>query len=114
MGGSPIRQWSRNRVVLVGSLSAVGALTIAGLGAGPAFAARPAASQTWTIVHGSRLAPNNVLNGLAVVSKRLAWAVGIEGFSSNGTVPGRPVIERWNGRAGSRVRLPSSWPGGLG
>jgi len=98
---------------LVGSISAVGALAV-GLGAGPAFAARPAASRAWTIVHGARLAPNNALNGLAVVSRRLAWAAGIEGFSSNGTMPGRPLIERWNGRAWSRVRLPSIWPGGLG
>jgi hypothetical protein len=47
------------------------------------------------------------------VSKRLAWAVGSEGFSSNGTVPGRPLIERWNGRAWSVARLPSTWKGGL-
>jgi len=95
-------------------LSVVSALTVGGIGAETALAAGPAARQTWTIVHGARLAPNNVLNGLAVVNKRLAWAAGIEGFSSDGTVPGRPVIERWNGRAWARVRLPSIWPGDLG
>ena len=114
MTASPVRQRSRNRVVLAGLLSATCALTVGGLGAGPVLAATPAGSRTWTIVHGARLAPNNVLNDLAVVSKRLAWAAGIEGFSSNGTVSGRPLIERWNGRAWSRVRLPSTWPGGFG
>src|SRR5215469_938718 len=114
MTASPVRQRSRNRVVLAGLLSATCALTVGGLGAGPVLAATPAASRTWTIVHGARLAPNNVLNDLAVISKRLAWAAGIEGFSSNGTVSGRPLIERWNGRAWSRVRLPSTWPGGFG
>jgi len=99
---------------LTGLLTAVGALTVGGLGAGPALAARQAPSHTWTIVHGPRLAPNNALNDLAVVSKRLAWAAGIEGFSSNGTMPGRPLIERWNGHAWSHVRLPSTWPGGFG
>jgi hypothetical protein len=83
------------------------------MGAGTAFAAAPATSPSWAIVPGPRLAPNNVLNGLAVVSKGLAWAVGIEGFSSNGDRPGHPVIARWNGHAWSRSRLPSAWPGGL-
>jgi hypothetical protein len=76
-------------------------------------AAAPASGVSWRIVRGPVLAPNNVLNGLAVVSKRLAWAVGSEGFSSNGKVPGRPVVERWNGRSWSAERLPTTWPGGL-
>jgi hypothetical protein len=76
----------------------------------PAHASAPAA---WAIVRGPRLAPNNALNGVAAVSARLAWAVGIEGFSSNGATPGRPVIERWNGRSWSVAQLPSAWPGGL-
>jgi hypothetical protein len=111
MAASPVRQVPGNRAILAGLLAA---LTVASLGTAPALAAGPAASQTWTIVRGPRLAPNNVLNGLAAVSKRLAWAVGIEGFSSNGSRPGSPLIERWNGRAWSRARLPSAWPGGLG
>jgi len=65
-------------------------------------------------VPGARLAPNSALDGVAVVSKRLAWAVGTEGFSSDGKRPGRPVIERWNGRSWSLDRLPSTWPGDLG
>ena len=76
----------------------------------PAPASAPAA---WAIVRGPRLAPNDVLNGVVAVSARLAWAVGIEGFSSNGATPGRPVIERWNGRSWSVAQLPSTWPGGL-
>ena len=76
----------------------------------PASASAPAG---WAIVRGPRLAPNDVLNGVVAVSARLAWAVGIEGFSSNGATPGRPVIERWNGRSWSVAQLPSAWPGGL-
>ena len=76
----------------------------------PASASAPAG---WAIVRGPRLAPNDVLNGVVAVSARLAWAVGIEGFSSNGATPGRPVIERWNGRSWSVAQLPSTWPGGL-
>jgi hypothetical protein len=76
----------------------------------PASASAPAA---WAIVRGGRLAPNNVLNGVVAVSARLAWAVGIDGFSSNGAMPGRPVIEQWNGRSWSVAQLPSAWPGGL-
>lgn len=76
----------------------------------PAPASAPAA---WAIVRGARLAPNNVLNGVVAVSAGLAWAVGIEGFSANGATPGRPVIERWNGRSWSVAQLPSAWPGGL-
>jgi hypothetical protein len=113
MASSSARQRRRIRAVLASLLSAAGALSIGGLGARTALAAGPAASQTWTIVHGAKLAPNAVLNGLAVVGKRLAWAAGIEGFSSNGSRPGGPLIERWNGSAWSRVRLPSTWPGGL-
>jgi hypothetical protein len=86
---------------------------------GPATAAAGAAAAagtgaSWRIVRGPALAPNNVLNGLAVVSQRLAWAAGAQGFSSDGKVPGRPVIERWNGSRWSAARLPSTWPGGLG
>jgi hypothetical protein len=79
-------------------------------GAAPAPGSAPAA---WAVVRGARLAPNNVLNGVVAVSARLAWAVGIEGFSSDGAAPGRPVIERWNGRWWSVAPLPSAWPGGL-
>jgi hypothetical protein len=82
----------------------------AGAAQAPAPASAPA---SWAIVRGPRLAPNNALNGVVAVSTRLAWAVGIQGFSSNGTTPGRPVIERWNGRSWSVARLSSSWPGGL-
>jgi hypothetical protein len=111
------KQGRRRHANAVASLAALGVLgcsSLVSLGAGAAFAATPAAAQSWRIVPGPRLAPNNVLNGLAVVSRRLAWAVGIEGFSSNGSRPGRPLIERWNGHAWSRARLPSLWPGGLG
>ncbi|MDR2988667.1 MAG: hypothetical protein LBV34_27915, partial [Nocardiopsaceae bacterium] len=113
MPASPVRPRRRNRAMVAGLLSAVGALTFGGLGAGTAIAAGPAATETWSIVHGPKLAPNSALNGLAVVSKRLAWAAGIDGFSSNGSRPGQPLIERWNGTAWSRSRLPSVWPGGL-
>lgn len=71
MTASPVRQRFGNRVVVAGLVSAV-VLTVGGLGAGPAFAARPAASHAWTTVHGARLAPNSALNSLAVVGKRLA------------------------------------------
>ena len=114
MSTSRTRQRHRNRLARACLLSAIGALTIGGLGIGAAFAQGPAASQSWTIVRGPKLAPNNVLNGLAVVGKRLAWAAGIEGFSSNGSRPGNPLIERWNGNTWARVKLPSAWPGGLG
>jgi hypothetical protein len=71
---------------------------------------------SWRIVRGAVLAPNNVLNGVTVVSSRLAWAAGVQGFSPANITkfPGRPVIERWNGRRWSAARLPSTWPGGLG
>jgi hypothetical protein len=99
--------------VVTGLLSAAGALGIGGLSAGTASAAGPAATQKWSIIHGPKLAPNSALNGLAVAGKRLAWAAGTEGFSSDGSRPGRPLIERWNGTAWSRARLPSIWPGGF-
>jgi hypothetical protein len=96
--------------VLVGvSVACQGAVIAASAASTQAFG-RPA----WHKVAGARLAPNNVLNGIGAVSRQLAWAVGIEGFSSDGKVPGRPVMERWSGRLWSVVRLPSSWPGGLG
>ncbi|HEX6932709.1 MAG TPA: hypothetical protein VF162_11235 [Streptosporangiaceae bacterium] len=107
----------QRRSATVGSLAALGALTgssLAGLGAGTAFASAPAATASWKIVRGPALAPNSALNGIAAVSKRLAWAVGTEEFSSDGTRPGRPLIERWNGTAWSRAHLPSTWPGGFG
>ena len=107
----------RRRAVTFGSLAALGALagsSVVGLNAGTSFASVPAATQAWKVVRGPKLAPNSALNGIAAVSKGLAWAVGTEGFSSNGSRPGRPLIERWNGRAWSRARLPSAWPGGLG
>lgn len=84
--------------------------TVIASAAPTAGSGRPA----WGIVAGARLAPNNVLNGVAAVSGKLAWAVGIAGFSSDGKVPGSPVIERWNGHSWAKVRLPSAWPGGLG
>ena len=93
----------------LGASSSAGAIP-ASAAPDPAPASAPAA---WAIVPGPRLAPNNVLNGVAAVSAQLAWAVGIEGFSSNGATPGRPVIERWNGRSWLVARLPSAWPGGL-
>jgi hypothetical protein len=74
-------------------------------------AAKPAA---WAIVHGARLTPDNTLWGVAATSARSAWAVGREGYGVNGTRPGRPLLEHWNGRAWSKVSLRSSWPGGGG
>jgi hypothetical protein len=114
MAGSSAGQRRRIRAILASLLSAAGALTFGSLGGETAFAAGPAAGQAWTIVHGPKLAPNSALNSLAVVGKRLAWAAGTEGFSSNGSRPGRPLIERWNGKAWSRAKLPSVWPGGFG
>jgi hypothetical protein len=118
MAASRIKPARRRRgAFLFGSLAALcplAASSLVSLGAVAAFAAAPATSPSWQIVRGPRLAPNNVLNGVAALSKRLAWAVGIEGFSSNGGRPGHPLIERWNGLAWSRARFPSAWPGGLG
>jgi len=113
MATSPARQRRLNRAGVASLLLAAGSLAIGSIAAGTALAAGPAASQTWSIVHGANLAPNNTLNSLAVVGKRLAWAAGTEGFSSNGSRPGQPLIERWNGTAWSRSRLPSMWPGGF-
>jgi hypothetical protein len=113
MAASPAGQRRLNRVGVTGSLLAACALAIGSIGAGTASAAGPAASQTWSIVHGAKLAPNSALNGLAVVNKRLAWAAGIEGFSSNGSRPGHALMERWNGTAWSRAKLPTTWPGGF-
>jgi hypothetical protein len=93
----------------VGAVSWAGAIPASAAPA-PAPASAPAA---WAIVRGARLAPNNVLNGVVAVSARLAWAVGADAFSSNGAAPGRPVIERWNGRSWSVAQMPSAWPGGL-
>jgi len=105
----------RTRILMISAL-AVGAIgcpsgvvwASAASGAGQA-----SGGPAWRIVHGAKVAPNNSLNGVAAVSKQLAWAAGIAGFSSDGRVPGAPVIERWNGRSWSVVRLPSTWPGGL-
>jgi hypothetical protein len=111
-----------NRGAVTGRLAVTAALALAAL-AWPATAAlanaapvpaRASRAAAWAIVPGPALAPNSALNGVAAVSSRLAWAAGIEGASSNGRVPGRPVIARWNGRSWSSVRLPSAWPGGLG
>jgi hypothetical protein len=92
--------------------AALGLGAVSGAGVIPASAAPAPAG--WAIVRGARLAPNNVLNGVVAVSARLAWAAGIEDFSSDGATPGGPVIERWNGRSWSVAQLPSAWPGGLG
>jgi hypothetical protein len=87
---------------------AFGQATAAALPAGAA-----ASGPSWRIVRGAALSRNNGLNGLAVVSKQLAWAVGAQGFSSNGRLPGRPVVERWNGHSWSTARLSTTWRGGL-
>jgi hypothetical protein len=79
----------------------------------PAAAAAAGRQAAWHIVRGPALAPNNALSGIAVVSTRSAWAAGIQGFSSDGTSPGRPLLERWNGRAWSLSALPITWPGGI-
>jgi hypothetical protein len=98
-------------VAALGFIGASMAFSQATATARPAVAA--ASGPSWRIVRGAALSPNNVLNGLAVVNKTLAWAVGSQGFSSNGVRPGRPVIERWNGSRWSAARLPSTWKGGL-
>src|SRR5215472_1087003 len=102
-----------------GALVAVVGVIAASMAFSPATTAARAAvgagsGPSWRIVRGAVLAPNNVLNGLAVVSQRLAWAAGAQGLSSDGKVPGRPVIERWIGSRWSAARLPSTWTGGLG
>ena len=104
-------QVSSCRAVRFALAAALALGAVSGAAAMPASAAPAPAA--WAIVRGPRLAPNNVLNGVVAVSTRLAWTVGIEGFSSNGATPGRPVIERWNGRSWSVAPLPSAWPGGL-
>src|SRR5215469_10415523 len=102
----------RARILLVSviAVAAIGSQSAATAAIATSRSAPPA----WHTVRGAKLAPNNVLNGVAAVSKQLAWAVGMAGFSSDGKAPGRPVIERWNARSWSNVRLPSTWPGGLG
>jgi len=78
-----------------------------------AAAIQPAATASWRIVPTPGLIPDNALSAAAVVSKQLAWAVGTEGYASNGSNPGTPLILRWNGTRWSRARLPGSWQGGL-
>jgi hypothetical protein len=106
-------QVSRCGAVRFALTAALGLGAVSWAAAIPASAAPASAPAAWAIVGGPRLAPNNALNGVVAVSARLAWAVGIEGFSSNGATPGRPVIERWNGRSWSVTQLPSAWPGGF-
>lgn len=98
---------------------ATAAVALAGLAlpaqaqaAGPA--ARPAsASASWQVIRPPKLATDNTLNSLAVVSSKMAWAAGAEGWSSDGTDNGRPLIVRWNGTAWSKVALPTAWRGGI-
>ena len=73
----------------------------------------PGASASWQVVRPPKLAANNTLNGLAVVSSRLAWAAGAEGWSSDGSNNGRPLLLRWNGNTWSKVSLPAAWRGGI-
>ena len=81
----------------------------------PALAttARPGAAASWRVVSAPRLTPISALSGIAVAGKRLAWAVGVTGASSDSTRPGRPLLLRWSGRAWSRVGLPGTWRGGI-
>lgn len=74
---------------------------------------RPAATASWRVVPTPSLVPDNALSAAAVVSKQLAWAVGTEGYASDGSKPGTPLMLRWNGTRWSRARLPGSWQGGL-
>lgn len=67
----------------------------------------------WHFVRGPKLAPGNVLNDVSAVSMRSAWAAGAQGFTSDGSSPGRPLLERWNGHAWSVSALPVTWPGGI-
>ncbi len=98
-----------------GHLAAAATMTaVAHAGAAPGTQAAPAGRHpSWHLVRGPRLAPNNVLNDVAAVSKRLAWAGGVQGFTSNGSRPGRPLLARWSGRAWSVSALPVTWPGGI-
>src|SRR5215472_8752963 len=73
--------------------------------------ARPGAATPWHIVPAPTLTPDNALSSIAVVGKQLAWAAGVEGYSSDGATPGGPLILRWNGSRWSRARLPGSWQG---
>ena len=73
----------------------------------------PGAASQWHIVPTPTLAPDNALSSLAVVGKGLAWAAGVEGYSSDGAAAGGPLILRWNGSRWSRSRLPGSWQGGM-
>src|SRR5262249_60816552 len=78
-----------------------------------ATAAPASLPSAWHHVRGPKLAPNNVLNEVAAVSTRTAWAAGAQGFTSNGSNPGQPLLERWNGHAWSVSALPVTWPGGI-
>jgi hypothetical protein len=109
---------SRNWFVALAAVAAVAAWGGgAGLSATPAWGAwrlGPAAgSAGWVVVGQPRLAVGSALDGIAVVSGRLAWAAGGAGFSGDGRVPGRPVMERWNGRVWSVARLPALGNGAI-
>jgi hypothetical protein len=59
------------------------------------------------------LAPNSVLNDIAVLDATHAWAVGGEGLSVPGG-PGTAVVERWNGATWSLMPMTGvSWPAGV-
>jgi hypothetical protein len=78
-----------------------------------ATTASPGAASPWHIVPTPTLAPDNALSSIAVAGKRLAWAAGVEGYSSDGATAGGPLLLRWNGNRWSRARLPGSWRGGM-
>jgi hypothetical protein len=99
------------RVAAVGVMTAI-MLAVPAQGA-LAVSAQPARQAAWRLVRGPAVAPNNVLNSIAAVSTRSAWAGGVQGFTSDGSKPGRPLLEHWNGRAWSVSALPVTWPGGI-
>jgi hypothetical protein len=90
-------------------------IALAGIAQGaPASAAAPAGrALAWHLVRGPKAAQNSALNDVAAVSTRSAWAAGVQGFTSNGSRPGRPLLEHWNGRVWSVSALPVRWPGGI-
>src|SRR5215472_11710806 len=95
------------RVAAVGVMTAI---VLAVAQGALAASAQPARQVTWRLVRGPAVAPNNVLNSIAAVSTRSAWAGGVQGFTSDGSKPGRPLLEHWNGRAWSVSALPVTWP----
>ena len=50
----------------------------------------------WKVQASANALGNSYLNGVSAVSPTLAWAVG---SSVNGSLPGRTLVERWNGKA---------------